>query len=624
MPYRLDTNVTGSHWDNDYRARHQNNYELIEDALNRFESALGLTGYDENEVPQGLREIFDRKGIIGIGSYDFDEGTLSGPNYYLTVSAGGYWTGSDYRYKRSSTNISLAALDTGTYYVNVDASGTPSVSATPDSDSTTRQFYWNSTTKTVSDKALYSGVAILFDGDDYADMLTSAVKSKSYTRVADRLEEIEQGQDVFAGYYAQNLPHSGLNFKFKAGKVRNDSTITDTSAGQVTLTNNATNYVEVDPSTGTVSANTTGFTSGKIPLYVVVTSGGAIVGVTDQRTAAIAGTGGGGGGGHTQNTDTGTTASSFVLDMDATGAPTGRVKLEVENGNNPNAIFAWNRDLGRFEISTDGGQNYYPLPTLENLFDQLEMTKLVMLELPQQAYYETNRGSSEDWEVLDLSAYLTEAPNGAAAVSLIVMLADTNPFSCGIMFRPGGSTADHTLYYREASGTTNQNPSYKQMQVPVSDDGELEFFLQASGSSSATLLIIITGYFAKVTGIGTQPRTFSATGLQVNAGTTGQFNLTGFLNRGEAHYFKITETGGQVSGLYDVAIYAKDTFNPGTDDENLLYKAEDISPTTPFIDRLPFWLRDDDGTRELHLEITNRDTSQAGTYSVTIKAEQFA
>ncbi len=44
----------------------------------------------------------------------------------------------------------------------------------------------------MSAKALYAGVSILFDGDDYADCLTSAFRAKTFNRLADRLEEIEQ------------------------------------------------------------------------------------------------------------------------------------------------------------------------------------------------------------------------------------------------------------------------------------------------------------------------------------------------------------------------------------------------------------------------------------------------
>ena len=195
----------------------------------------------------------------------------------------------------------------------LDASGNPAISNSVQVD-TIWQFEWNSSTHVVSAKALYAGVSILFDGDDYADQLTSAARNKSFTKVADRLEEIEQLLAEMSGFYAEDPDnHDGLDFYYLAGKVRNDSVIYDTVAGHVTLADDDTNYVEVDPADGTVSANGTGFTSGQIALFQVVTASGAITNVTDVRTWALAGTGGGGGGGHTQNTDLGTTSPTFTL-----------------------------------------------------------------------------------------------------------------------------------------------------------------------------------------------------------------------------------------------------------------------------------------------------------------------
>ncbi len=215
-------------------------------------------------------------------------------------------------------------------------------------------------------------------------MLDSAVRSKNFTRVADRLEEIEQGQDVFSSYYAQDLPHSGLNFKYQAGLVRNDSAVSFTPAGQVALADNATNYVEVDPADGAVSANTTGFTSGRVPLYVVATASGAIDTGSDKRTAAIAGTGGGGGGGHTQNTDLGTTADAFTIDRDGAGSPVGRAGIEVENGDDPNAALKFNRDTGRWEYSEDGGASWSVLGEVNLSLAAQQFTRFVPLKTPRR------------------------------------------------------------------------------------------------------------------------------------------------------------------------------------------------------------------------------------------------
>lgn len=77
--------------------------------------------------------------------------------------------------------------------------------------------------------------------------------------------------------------HSGLDFAYKAGVTARGTTVTATAAGAVTLTDDATNYIEVNPADGTVSANTTGFTAGRIPLYTAIAAAGAITTVTDKR-----------------------------------------------------------------------------------------------------------------------------------------------------------------------------------------------------------------------------------------------------------------------------------------------------------------------------------------------------
>ena len=75
---------------------------------------------------------------------------------------------------------------------------------------------------------------------------------------------------------------AGVTWNYKAGKIRNDNVITSVAAGSVTLTDNATNYVEVN-SSGVVSTNTSGFTSGSIPIRMIVLSAGTATSNTDER-----------------------------------------------------------------------------------------------------------------------------------------------------------------------------------------------------------------------------------------------------------------------------------------------------------------------------------------------------
>ena len=75
----------------------------------------------------------------------------------------------------------------------------------------------------------------------------------------------------------------GLNLTVRAGRIRNDNTITDKIQQTVALTDATTNYVEIDTA-GVATANTTGFTTGKLAVATVVTAAGAITTITDKRT----------------------------------------------------------------------------------------------------------------------------------------------------------------------------------------------------------------------------------------------------------------------------------------------------------------------------------------------------
>ncbi|MDE2467233.1 MAG: hypothetical protein KGL35_00390, partial [Bradyrhizobium sp.] len=75
---------------------------------------------------------------------------------------------------------------------------------------------------------------------------------------------------------------TGLTWGYLAGTAGSNGTPTTVAAGTVALTASATNYVELSP-TGSVTANTTGWTVGNIPLRLLVTSASAITSDTDVR-----------------------------------------------------------------------------------------------------------------------------------------------------------------------------------------------------------------------------------------------------------------------------------------------------------------------------------------------------
>jgi len=76
---------------------------------------------------------------------------------------------------------------------------------------------------------------------------------------------------------------SGLTLGFTAGRVYFGPSLVNVSAGTVLLTTSATNYVEVDAA-GAVSANTSAFTAGRCPLWIVTTGVSSIATFTQRRT----------------------------------------------------------------------------------------------------------------------------------------------------------------------------------------------------------------------------------------------------------------------------------------------------------------------------------------------------
>jgi hypothetical protein len=75
---------------------------------------------------------------------------------------------------------------------------------------------------------------------------------------------------------------TGLQVNIEAVRVRINDVVTDLTAGSLTLTDNATNYVFIDR-TPAVAFTTSGFPPDCIPLAEVVTAAGGISSITDKR-----------------------------------------------------------------------------------------------------------------------------------------------------------------------------------------------------------------------------------------------------------------------------------------------------------------------------------------------------
>lgn len=85
-------------------------------------------------------------------------------------------------------------------------------------------------------------------------------------------------------YYAFE-EKKGLIFYYKSGEITShiNGRIIKSTAGNVTLIPNSTNYIEINPCTGHIFYNSKGFNSDHEPLYIVETSDTEIKEITDKR-----------------------------------------------------------------------------------------------------------------------------------------------------------------------------------------------------------------------------------------------------------------------------------------------------------------------------------------------------
>lgn len=116
------------------------------------------------------------------------------------------------------------------------------------------------------------------------DTISSAQSQKEVT--ANAVDDAESPAS-FGGRHASQC--SGLTWGYYGGKYRDGSNVTQMlSNGTLALANGATNYIEFDKTSGTVSSNTSAFTSGRTPFYTATTSGGVVTNYIDERVITFA------------------------------------------------------------------------------------------------------------------------------------------------------------------------------------------------------------------------------------------------------------------------------------------------------------------------------------------------
>jgi hypothetical protein len=92
-------------------------------------------------------------------------------------------------------------------------------------------------------------------------------------------------------YGRRAVTTAGWTWGYYGGTVLVAGVPTQIANGVLTLTASATNYIEADPATGAVSVNTSGFTTGRMQLYSVVTGSATVTSYTDLRTVGGGGAG---------------------------------------------------------------------------------------------------------------------------------------------------------------------------------------------------------------------------------------------------------------------------------------------------------------------------------------------
>ncbi len=200
MTVALERFATG---DTDYVGKHNSNVEQLEATVNGLLALINSTFGGAATAGQAHEALFGPiTAVIGSGSY-----ACSGAGTTLTVQPGACWhyTTKEIRAKATSTALSFSGLTAATYYVSVDASGTP-VRQSTDTDALYSVVWTGSAFGAITRVA-----AITWGHDDWDRAQISAALSDTYERLDDRLEAGEavavSAQQAITDHLADSDPH---------------------------------------------------------------------------------------------------------------------------------------------------------------------------------------------------------------------------------------------------------------------------------------------------------------------------------------------------------------------------------------------------------------------------------
>ena len=134
-------------------------------------------------------------------------------------------------------------------------------------------------------KPIKQTITKIIDGD----VLNPTVANQPVIDLESNIDQLIDYLDTAStGYFDEDTTTTtALVFGWRAGKFRKNNTIVSISASTLSLTGTATNYLEINPSTNTITSNPTGFTDGNIPLWELTTDASSITSKVDVRTMNI-------------------------------------------------------------------------------------------------------------------------------------------------------------------------------------------------------------------------------------------------------------------------------------------------------------------------------------------------
>ena len=560
--------------DTTYIAKHNANYVTIKEAVESLQDAVGS---GSGSAAGGVQEIFDRDGIIGKDSYIT---TVNADDKKVDVAAGAFFHNGTLSYLKSASIVVLdfTGKSVATYYITLGTtSGTPTI----DTSQTSHSIYsvdWDGAAIVANDIILVTDIH--FDGDDYQDILDGGPLGGPYESLSERLDDIENniggagtGTSSLSWTLRQGFggtPAGGDTALFQVERgTANDVAIRwNETADKWQFTNDGTTWDDIPTSA----------------------SGSA----------------------------TGTNETTWAIDEDNAGAAV-ETRLKFAGGTSDDVLIRATaaREL---QFSLDEGVTWHDFAGADGFNIGGGITnRAYYKEIEDQVVNVNNISDSSSWESVDLTGSFTEKGGSEVVIAAIlrVFYYDTAPATdTRVRFRKAGIVSAPDQQAAVYAYDLSNQPAPEYITVPVSTAGAIEYFVEASGASTANLDVYLVGYVVEKTGAGTQKVDFTAASMVVNQGASVEFDKVSWLNRGLVWFVQVTQTG-MTAGTFDVELYADDGFT------TLLYKAVNITYSDTFQDSLPWFYEDEDTTAELHIKIINSGTGN-GTFTAVFKAERFA